>query len=245
MSGSRVLLVFAKSPKPGKVKTRLQPAVSPQIAAALHAACIADTMQLVRKVRGCEVIVFAAGGASYFRKLAKKPGTGARLPVLPQRGVDLGARMASAFRKCFGMGYRQAVVIGTDTPWMGADRVRRAFADMKRNDVVIGPAEDGGYYLLGMRKFVAEIFREIPWSTERVLDLTLEKITVLKLRGKLLRRDFDLDRPMDLEKAGRMLRKRPRLAPALAKAICEIEGTRLQKAAATEAYRALGSDDAT
>jgi hypothetical protein len=127
--------------------------------------------------------------------------------------------MENAFRKCFAMGFREVVVIGTDTPWMGVERVRRAFAELKASEVVIGPAEDGGYYLLGMRKMVAEIFQGIPWSTERVLELTLEVIAEQKVRGKLLRRDFDLDRPEDLKRAAGMLKRRPQVALALAAAI--------------------------
>ena len=222
MSGARALLVFAKTPKPGKVKTRLLAAVSPKDAAALHQACIADTLRLVRKVRGCRVFVFTAGGTSYFRKLLKEQRSGAHVRVFPQRGADLGVRMENAFRKCFAMSYREVLVIGTDTPWMGAKRVRRALAELKTNDVVIGPAEDGGYYLLGMRKLVPEIFRGIPWSTERVLEATLEVVASEKLRGKLLRRDFDLDRPEDLLRATRMLKRRPQLAPALAAATREV-----------------------
>jgi rSAM/selenodomain-associated transferase 1 len=225
MSGSRALLVFAKTPKPGKVKTRLLAAVPADVAAALHAACIEDTLRLVRKMRGCDVFVFAAGGTGYFRRLVKKEGSGGPMQVLPQRGANLGARMENAFRKCFAMGYREVVVIGTDTPWMGAGRVRGAFAVLKANDVVIGPAEDGGYYLLGMRKMVPEIFRGIPWSTERVMALTLRKIGDLKLRKKLLRRDFDLDRPEDLKRAARMLKRRPRMAPGLAAAIGKVGGS--------------------
>ena len=130
--------------------------------------------------------------------------------------------MEGAFRKCFAKGYREVVVIGTDTPWMGAERLRRAFAALKAFDVVIGPAEDGGYYLLGMRKMVPEIFRGIPWSTERVFALTLEKIAALKLRKKLLRRDFDLDRPEDLQRAARMLKRSPQAAPELAATIGKV-----------------------
>jgi rSAM/selenodomain-associated transferase 1 len=219
MSGSRALLVFAKTPKPGKVKTRLLAAVPAEVAAGLHEACIADTLRLVRKMRGCDVFVFAASGTSYFRRLLKRQASSVRIRVLPQRGAELGARMENAFRKCFAMGYREVVVIGTDTPWMGVERVRRAFAELKANDVVIGPAEDGGYYLLGMSKMVPDIFRGIPWSTERVLELTLKVIARSKLRGKLLRRDFDLDRPADLRRAARMLKRRPRVAPGLASAI--------------------------
>ena len=221
MSGSSALLVFAKTPKPGKVKTRLLAAVSPEAAAALHAACIVDTLRLIQKMRGCDLFVFGARGTNYFQKLTKLVGTGKRVRVLPQRGADLGARMENAFRKCFVLGYREVVVIGTDTPWMGANRVRQAFADLRANDVVIGPAEDGGYYLLGMRKMVPAIFRGIPWSTGRVLELTLKAIAGTKLRKKLLRPDFDLDRPEDLRRAARMLKTSPRVAPELAAAIQE------------------------
>ena len=226
MSGSRALLVFAKTPKPGKVKTRLLAAVSAEVAAALHAACIADTLRLARKMRGCDAFLFGGGGTSYFRKLVRERGIGARGRVLPQRGAELGARMENAFQKCFAMGYREVVVIGTDTPWMGVERVRRAFAVLKTSDVVIGPAEDGGYYLLGMRRMVKEIFRGIPWSTERVLELTLKKIAALKLRKRLLRRDFDLDRPEDLERATEMLKRRRQVAPGLAGTIGKVEGAR-------------------
>src|SRR5258706_7425675 len=211
MSGSRALLVFAKTPKPGKVKTRLLAAVSAEVAAALHEGCIADTWRVVRKMRGCDVFVFAAGGTGYFHKLVKKRESGERLRVMPQHGTELGVRMENAFRKCFAMGYREVVVIGTDTPWMGAERVRKAFAELKANDVVIGPAEDGGYYLLGMRKFAPGIFRGIPWSTERVLELTLKAIARGKLRGKLLRRDFDLERAGGFERGGGVLKRGPRV----------------------------------
>lgn len=219
MSSSSALLVFAKTPEPGKVKTRLLAAVPADVAAALHEACIADTLRSVRKMRGRDVFLFAAGGTSYFRRLVNKQEGGLPVQVLPQRGADLGARMENAFRKCFALGYREVVVIGTDTPWMGVERLRRSFAELKTNDVVIGPAEDGGYYLLGMRKMVMEIFRGIPWSTESVLDLTLKEIAGLKLRKRLLRRDFDLDRPEDLKRAAGMLKRRPQVAPELAAAI--------------------------
>src|SRR5260370_24146404 len=116
MSGSRALLVFAKTTKPGKVKTRLLAAVSAEVAAALHEACVADTLRLVRKMRGCDVIVFAAGGARYFRELVKKQKRGARVRVLPQRGEELGAPVGNAFRKRVAMGYRARVAVGTDTP---------------------------------------------------------------------------------------------------------------------------------
>jgi rSAM/selenodomain-associated transferase 1 len=211
------------------VKTRLLAAVPAEVAAALHEACIADTLRLVRKMNDCEVFLFAAGGTSYFSKVVKNQRNGARVRVMSQRGDDLGARMESAFRKCFVLGYRELVIIGTDTPWMGPERLRRAFAELRRNDVVIGPAEDGGYYLLGMRRLVAEIFRGIPWSTERVLVVTLKRIAGLKPRKKLLRRDFDLDRPEDLRRAAKLLKRRPQSAPALAREVARVHTPRKSK----------------
>ncbi len=221
MSVSRAVLIFAKTPKPGKVKTRLLGAVSAEVAATLHEACIADTLRFARAVRGCDVLLFAGGGAGYFRGVVKERGVRAGVQIFPQRGAELGSRLENAFRKSFGMGYREVVVIGTDTPWMGAGRVRRAFAALRGSDVVIGPAEDGGYYLLGMGKMLPGIFRNIPWSTGRVLELTLGVAKRLKLRVKLLRKDFDLDRPEDLRRAERLLKREPRRAPGLAVAIGE------------------------
>src|SRR5258708_29914349 len=138
MGGLRALLVFGKTPKPGKVETRLLAAVSAEVAAALHEGCIADTLRLVRKMRGCDVFMFAAGGTGYFRKLVRKRESGERLRVMPQHGTELGARMENAFRKCFALGYRQGVVIGTDTPWMGVERGRRRGDGVEKNDVVRG-----------------------------------------------------------------------------------------------------------
>jgi uncharacterized protein len=216
MSGPRVLLIFAKTPKPGKVKTRLLAEVSAEVAAALHAACIADTLRMARRLRGCDVLLFAAGGESHFRGLLEEMGMRSRVRVFRQRGEELGERLENAFRNGFRMGYREVVVIGTDTPWMGTARLVAAFAALREGDLVIGPAEDGGYYLLGMKRMVPGIFRGIPWSTERVLELTMGVARGLKLRTKLLRKDFDLDRPEDLRRAGRMLKRRAGLAEELA-----------------------------
>ncbi len=219
MTLPRALLIFAKSPKPGTVKTRLLPAVSPQQAAALHAACIADTLRMALALRDCDVLLFAAGGSSYFKKLVRSKQSGRCSHIFPQRGTDLGARLEHAFRKCFRMGYRELVVIGTDTPWMGAARLRQAFATLCAAEVVVGPAEDGGYYLLGSRKVRPSLFRKIPWGTNRVLQSTLRAISREKLHVKLLRKDFDLDRPKDLRRAALMLQCNPRLAPTLAAAM--------------------------
>src|SRR5258708_32994455 len=99
MSGTRVLLVFAKTPKPGKVKTRLLASVPAEVAAALHEACIADTLGLARKMRGCDGLVYAAGGTSYFRKLVNRLGSGPRPWGKWQGREDIGAWVEETCRR--------------------------------------------------------------------------------------------------------------------------------------------------
>jgi rSAM/selenodomain-associated transferase 1 len=222
----RALLIFAKVPRPGAVKTRLQSAVSPEQAAELHKACISDTLRLARGVARCGVLVCSAGSTAYFEK--RRNG---KMRVFPQRGANLGERLENAFRKMFRMGFREVVVIGTDSPWMGTECLRNAFATLSRNDLVLGPTVDGGYFLLGLSKFVPELFRGIPWSTENVCEQTLRAAQRAELSTKLLAKEFDLDRPEDLLRAGRMLKKNPLRSPALAKAIHRIMAARREQRA--------------
>jgi rSAM/selenodomain-associated transferase 1 len=219
MASSDALLVFAKAPIPGRVKTRLLRCVSAPTAAAIHKACVKDTLHLAHQIAGCDVFVFASGGLSFFRTQHRRHlhETFRRVRrVLPQRGRDLGARLENAFRKIFQMGYRGVVVIGTDTPWMGPARVQRAFQNLTGADVVVGPCEDGGYYLLGARRFLPDLFRGIPWGTSRVCKATLRAAASCGARKHVLSLDFDLDRPRDLRRVDKMLSLRPGRAPQLA-----------------------------
>jgi len=226
MTPRRALLIFAKVPRPGTVKTRLQSVVTPEQAAELHEACISDTLRLARDVARCDVLVFSAGGTAYFAKRRNR-----KMRVFPQRGANLGERLENACRKVFRMGDRKVVVIGTDSPWMGTECLRNAFASLARNDMVLGPTADGGYFLLGLTKFVPEVFRGISWSTEKVCQQTLRAAQRVELSTKLLAKEFDLDRPDDLLRAGKMLKKNPLRSPALAKAI--------QRITTSEQYSAL------
>ena len=220
MTSPNALLIFAKAPVTGRVKTRLLPAVSAAGAAEIQKACIADTLRMAGKVRGCDLFLFGAGDAAYFQALARRAPSGQprlRAPKLwPQRGRDLGERLENAFRQVFGRGYRRVVVIGTDTPWMGAARIGEAFRALAQNDLVLGPCRDGGYYLLGLRRFLPEFFRGIPWGTSRACRATLRAARRCGAKRKILRMDFDLDRPADLRRAERLLSQRPGRAPNLA-----------------------------
>ena len=185
-----VLIVFVKEPRPGAVKTRLLPALDAQSAAALY------------RVLAEEEIRQTAPGAGEYDRLFfyAPPGAGeamrAWLPgrtFLPQRGEDLGARMAAAFDETFRRGARRAAVIGTDVPWVHRGLVAEAFAALDAHDVVLGPTSDGGYYLLALGRPQPALFQDIAWSTASVLTSTLDRAAALGLRVRLLPELPDID----------------------------------------------------
>lgn len=134
-----------------------------------------------------------------------------------QRGRDLGSRMRNAFAGCFRAGCLKAILIGTDTPWMGRGRLELALRALDRADVVLGPTRDGGYYLVGARRPVPEMFSGIDWGTSRVLRQTVATLERAGVPFRLLPRDFDLDRPEDFARAKKLLRRNPRTAQALSR----------------------------
>ncbi len=217
MSPANALLIFAKVPQPGRVKTRLLGTVSPQKAAEIHRASLEDTIELAARVPGCRKELFVAGSPREVARLAAS----LRLPpdwqVSVQRGRDLGARLHQAFASLFSAGCRKVVVIGTDTPWMGATRITQALRCLDTAQVVLGPTSDGGYYLVGARCLVPVMFRGIPWSTPQVLQRTQGALQKARVRFRLLPRDFDLDRPQDLARATQLLQGDQERAPALSR----------------------------
>jgi rSAM/selenodomain-associated transferase 1 len=217
------LLLFTKPPRAGRVKTRLIGFLSPQQAADVHRACLADAIRLAESARECQLALVVAGSPRAARALARELRLGRRWRVETQRGRDLGRRMERALADAFRAGARKAVILGTDTPWMNRSRIRGAFAALASADVVLGPSRDGGYFLLGARRIVPQIFRGIAWGTPRVLPLTLRALRKVRIRYRLLREDFDLDTPRDLARAEKMLRRDPSRAPALARCLQELK----------------------
>jgi hypothetical protein len=207
MQSSRTIILFTKPPMPGRVKTRMLSALTPQQAAELHSACLQDTIALLRRARGMSKTICVAGDLRSARKLAAELRLGHSWRVTTQRGRDLGARMQSAVREALRGGHGEVVIVGTDTPWMGTRRIRAAFAALRRADVALGPARDGGYYLVGVRRIIPQMFRAITWGTPRVLPLTLQRLRAARASFILLRKDFDLDVPPDLLRAARLLSK--------------------------------------
>jgi len=196
------LIIFTRYPEASKTKTRLVPALGAEGAAALQRRM---TERLVMEARefarnksiGVEVW-FEGGGESLMRRWL-----GGGLRYIPQRGGDLGDRMGLALTRSFRAGARRAVIVGTDCPGVTAGLMRSAFEALRDRDVVLGPAADGGYYLVGVRgsavsRAVPAIFENVPWGACTVLDRTLNIAEDAGLSSELLETLDDVDRPEDL-----------------------------------------------
>lgn len=195
----RALIIFAKRPVPGQVKTRLCPPLTPLLAAELYDCMLRDVLAKADRLPGVSVFLYyqdEPDAARFFHELC--PAFSCR----PQKGADLGARMASAFQELFAEGFYQAAIIGTDLPDLPMAHLHQAYAmlDDATVDAVYGPSEDGGYYLLGLKEHRAVLFEGIPWSTGDVLCLSLERAAVAGIRTALLPVWHDVDDIADLQR---------------------------------------------
>ncbi len=199
------LILLAKPPRPGRVKTRLIPTLGEEGAARLYACFLRDAADAARTLRGarpgaalvCEWALERGESLGQFPLSGWLPG-----PFLhrAQTGANLGERMAAALGRCLVSGMR-AVLIGTDFPDLPHGVLARAFESLESADapcVALGPAADGGYYLIGMNRFRPEIFGDIPWSTRAVLSRTTRRARALGLSAALLPEWRDTDDAQDL-----------------------------------------------
>ncbi|MGB9634221.1 MAG: TIGR04282 family arsenosugar biosynthesis glycosyltransferase, partial [Chloroflexaceae bacterium] len=177
-----------------RTKTRLCPPLSHAAAAELYACFLRDTLALARQVpASSRVIVYQPEeAADYFAALAPD------FALLPQQGADLGERMERCFTTVLGAGQGAAVLIGSDIPTLPMAHVNRAFALLGEHDLVLGPSDDGGYNLIGMRRPHPRPLREVTMSTPTVLRDTLAIAAELGLRAALLPGWYDVDTPADL-----------------------------------------------
>jgi rSAM/selenodomain-associated transferase 1 len=187
------LLIFTRYPLPGQSKTRLIPALGAAAAARLQRRMTEQTLT-VAQTCGVDIEVWFTGGT----ELQLQAWLGTEPSYRPQPSGDLGQRMQSAFEHTFLHGTSQVVIIGTDCPHLSADLLQRAFTQLQSHDLVLGEAADGGYYLIGLRHPIPQLFEQIPWSTHRVLTATLDMAHSLNLAVHLLPCLSDIDRPEDL-----------------------------------------------
>ncbi|MGR3303233.1 MAG: TIGR04282 family arsenosugar biosynthesis glycosyltransferase [Candidatus Scalindua sp.] len=190
------LIIFAKSPIPGKVKTRLTPHITPTKAAELYEAFIADTISTALKLK-CERITVAYS-PGYAEKTLQRL-CGQTVNYLPQEGHNLGERMKNAFKHSFDTGFERAVIIGTDSPTLPLSYIRKAFDVLKEVPVTIGPTFDGGYYLIGLSEQNETVFDDIEWSTSSVFSQTLARIKTANKQLCILPPWYDVDTPDSLE----------------------------------------------
>jgi len=197
------IIIFTRYPTPGKVKTRLIPKLGGQKAAHIHRLL---TEQIIRSLlplqqsRPVHVFLYYTGGS---QKMMKN-WLGGSLFLAEQKGKNLGQRMASAFKAAWARGTERAVIIGSDCPFITDELLARALDLLGHNDAVLGPAYDGGYYLLGLNRGlpVAKFdlfFEDIAWGTPLVFQQTLERAENVHLSVSTLTRLHDIDRPEDLE----------------------------------------------
>ncbi len=191
------LILFTRYPRPGRTKTRLIPALGAQGAAALQQrmseAIIAQMAQFAAQYPVNLEIRYADGNQQ-----AVEAWLSSDIPCLDQGEGDLSDRLRRAFAQAFSQGSRQVVVIGADCPHLTPALFAQAFAALESRELVLGPAMDGGYYLIGLNRLAPALFAEIPWGSEEVLAATLKQAQDLNLSTHLLEPLADVDRPEDL-----------------------------------------------
>jgi len=192
-----LLVVMAKAPVPGHVKTRLNPPFTPEEAVDLYRCFLQDRIRTLNRLKGIDrAIAFTPADArDMFIPFSQN---GIRL--FSQKGKDLGERLNTIFVEKLAGGYDAVSIIDSDTPDLPQSTIQESFRRLLsvQADVVFGPCYDGGYYLVGMRKPHPELFDDIPWSTATVLSKTLEKAKQLHVKTDLLPWWNDLDTYEDL-----------------------------------------------
>ncbi|TXK49099.1 glycosyltransferase [Pontibacter qinzhouensis] len=190
-----LLIIFARNPEKGKVKTRLAKDLGDEKALAVYKQLLLHTLQVAEQVP-------TADKAVYYAELPKPAANHTKQPyhTFTQKGQDLGERMHAAFVAAFEAGYKQVVLIGSDCPELAPAHLHTAFEQLRQHPVVIGPATDGGYYLIGTSEPLSELFLNRTWSTDQVLQQTQQTLQALGKTAFLLPTLSDIDIASDLAK---------------------------------------------
>ncbi len=187
----RLLLIFTRNPKLGKCKTRLAATIGEKAALEIYMILLQHTAEITKKLKCSKEVHYSDeisandlwDNTNYTKHL--------------QKGNDLGERMYNAFKSGFQEGYKKIIIIGSDIYDLNTEIIEEAFKEMENSDFVIGPAADGGYYLLGMKSLNKEIFYNKHWGTDKVLEDTLNNLNHKKV--KLLQTKNDIDVYEDLK----------------------------------------------
>jgi len=193
------LIIFAKYPLPGQVKTRLARTLGNKIAAQIYAEFIRTILERVRRSDVVDHVAFAVGQQELIGAFQQEfPGADGYFAQA--QSPDLGVRMREAFAWATERGFCRKVIIGTDSPALPLEWIHEAFHRLQRFEVVLGPAEDGGYYLIGAREVYPALFADIPWSTEEVYRRSLQALIRNGLSYSSLQPYYDIDEEADLRR---------------------------------------------
>ena len=209
------LIVFAKTPVRGKVKTRMRPFLSEEDCLRLHCLLLRLWMGRLRDWdlgqmhKALFLTPLGAGRHDPDLVLDAPPG----VIVETQQGRDLGDRLSHAFNHKWNEGFRKIVFIGTDSPALRREDLHAAFKGLDESEVVLGPAADGGYYLIGFSARLPVLFSRISWGTSQVFRETVQLLETNAIRWQCLRESFDLDTYEDLVNFNRMLKESPTVLP--------------------------------
>jgi hypothetical protein len=207
---NRCLLFFIKSPEKGKVKSRLAAVIGEEPAANLYRDFITQMLSTLRRGDFPFYICFYPNNALK----GLKEWLGDQHHYIPQKGKDLGERMRNGFIDAFAMGFKRVVLVGSDIPDLPLEVIEEAFISLKEEEAAIGPAYDGGYYLIGFKEktFSPQVFERMAWGTERVLEDTMRVLKNLNQRVHTLPYLRDIDTVDDLKNIdpsfGRIEKKR-------------------------------------
>jgi rSAM/selenodomain-associated transferase 1 len=190
------LIVFAKDPKPGTVKTRLFDRFTPEEAAALYKAFISDTLAKARGVEAnAHILCYAPASAT----ASMVEIAGPDWDLVPQVYADLGERMATALRQSLAAGADRVILTGADIPSLPSTHLAQALDLLGDCDVVLGPSTDGGYYLIGVTADHPAIFQNIAWSQSSVFAQTVERVRNAGLSLGLVPPWYDVDTPEEVD----------------------------------------------
>jgi uncharacterized protein len=195
MKTGSALILFAKSPEPGQVKTRLISGVGRRHAAHIYEKLLTRTLNIAMKSEFSEIQIWVNGNLEhrYFKRLKKRH----YVKLYRQQGKDLGQRMSNAIDSALRR-FSSVVLIGTDCPSLTSDDLKLAKQYLLQTNVVLGPAKDGGYYLIGLKENNGHIFSGIKWGSKSVFTETCSKIEEVYEDYKLLPMRWDVDVPRDL-----------------------------------------------
>jgi len=185
---SRLLIVFVKAPRAGFVKTRLAQIIGAKAACEAYCQIIEELWRRLRPLRNVQLRFSPSDAASEAQRW-QQPGW----TMSPQGDGDLGTRLTNAFADAFAAGAQRVAIIGSDCPYLTVNDIEQAWACLTDHDVALGPAVDGGYWLVALKQLHGEIFREIGWGTSEVLSQTIDRAHTAHLRVHRLRELSDID----------------------------------------------------